>query len=478
MKVAIYIRESGSRQYKPASPRAAYSPNTTFCLRYTEQGKRKWQQLDVKSYKEAQAASLKKLTELITDSCKQKPDVGTVISRNLDLPAPRPAKPVQSTGQLMLDAAIDKYIENVQTKSSKTSRGYRYTLQQFYASSANLVLANITTQQLYDFVGYLRREGLGDRTIHNRVVTARHKTGVNVSVPIPEDVAQELLAVLNGNADYIFWSGKGEAESATKNWAKYYIAPLFAAAKIECAGHMMSHRLRDTFAVDLLQKGVPFEDVSKALGHMSIKTTERSYAKWVKGRQDRLDSLVMGYAAPAQMPPLPEVAGTTRYGEKNVYYAKGSAWNGYRLSVGDSNGPFMEYAGTRTALGSAGLMVESQADGALHVVWNGKSKAWLQMGGDSPSDISLLSLTVRVNRAPDSEVRLGVSSASVPVTAELKALPGGTYATLALPLSCFSAQDLRKTPTIAHLETSGHLDLSVSEIRLTETRMGAVCPTE
>ena len=133
MKVAIYIRESGSRQYKPSSPRAAYPPNTTFCLRYTQDGNRKWEQLDVKSYKEAQASSLKKLTELITDSCKQKPDVGTVISRNLDLPAPRPAKPVQPTGQLMLDTAINKYIENVQTKSSKTSGGYRYTLQQFYA---------------------------------------------------------------------------------------------------------------------------------------------------------------------------------------------------------------------------------------------------------------------------------------------------------------------------------------------------------
>jgi integrase/recombinase XerD len=171
MNVAIYTRESGTRKYKPASPRAAYSPDTTFCLRYTQDGKRRWQQLDVKSYKEAQAASLKKLTELITESCKQKPDVGTVISRNLNLPAPhpRPLKPIQSTGELMLDAAIDKYIENVQTKSSKTSGGYRYTLQQFYASSGNLVLANVTTQHLYDFVGYLRQEGLGDRTIHNRV---------------------------------------------------------------------------------------------------------------------------------------------------------------------------------------------------------------------------------------------------------------------------------------------------------------------
>ena len=142
----------------------------------------------------------------------------------------------------------------------------------------------------------LKRSGLIQDTGKNvcRVVTARHKTGVHVSVPIPGDIARELLAVANGNADYIFWSGMGEAESVTKNWAKYYIAPLFKAAKIQCEGHMMSHRLRDTFAVDLLQKGVPLEDVSKALGHMSIKTTEKSYAKWVKGRQDRLDALVIG----------------------------------------------------------------------------------------------------------------------------------------------------------------------------------------
>jgi integrase/recombinase XerD len=127
-----------------------------------------------------------------------------------------------------------------------------------------------------------------------RVVTARQKTGTHVSVPIPPDVAQKLLAVVNDNPEYFFWSGKGEEESITKNWMKYYIAPLFEAAKIPSTGHMMSHRLRDTFAVDLLEKGVPLEEVSKLLGHESIKTTERSYAKWVKGRQDRLDGLVTG----------------------------------------------------------------------------------------------------------------------------------------------------------------------------------------
>jgi beta-glucosidase len=194
----------------------------------------------------------------------------------------------------------------------------------------------------------------------------------------------------------------------------------------------------------------------------------------------------LSYAAPVQTPVLPEVAETTKYGEKNVYYAKGTAWNGYKLSIGDSDEAHVAYAGTRTTLhGSAGLMLESQADGALHAAWNGKSKAWLEMGADKPSDVAreangamLLSLTVRVNTVPASEVRLGVGSASVPVTAELKALPVGSYATLAVPLSCFTAQDLMKTPTIVHLETASSLDLSVSEIRLTETRTGAACPKE
>ena len=194
----------------------------------------------------------------------------------------------------------------------------------------------------------------------------------------------------------------------------------------------------------------------------------------------------LSYAAPQQTPALPEVAETTKYGEKNVYFAKGSAWNGYKLSIGDSNAPHMEYVGTRTTLyGSSSLTLEPQADGALHAVWNGKSKAWLEMGADKPTDISreangamMLSLTVRVNTVPVSEVRLGIGSASVPVTAELKGITAGSYATLAVPLSCFSAQDLRKTPTIARLESSGSLDLSVSEIRLTETKMGATCPAE
>lgn len=52
------------------------------------------------------------------------------------------------------------------------------------------------------------------------------------------------------------------------------------------------HRLRDTFAVRLLTKGVPLEDVSKLLGHASIAVTEKYYAPWVASRKLRLERLL------------------------------------------------------------------------------------------------------------------------------------------------------------------------------------------
>jgi integrase len=45
---------------------------------------------------------------------------------------------------------------------------------------------------------------------------------------------------------------------------------------------------RDTFAVLALQKGATLEDVQTALGHKSIKITERSYGHWSRAREDRM----------------------------------------------------------------------------------------------------------------------------------------------------------------------------------------------
>lgn len=52
------------------------------------------------------------------------------------------------------------------------------------------------------------------------------------------------------------------------------------------------HRFRDTFAVELLLKGVPIEQVSILLGHSSLKITERHYSPWVKAQQGQLEAAV------------------------------------------------------------------------------------------------------------------------------------------------------------------------------------------
>jgi integrase/recombinase XerD len=52
------------------------------------------------------------------------------------------------------------------------------------------------------------------------------------------------------------------------------------------------HRLRDTFAVRKLLAGFQLEDVSRLLGHSSVKVTEAYYAKWVASRKVRLERLL------------------------------------------------------------------------------------------------------------------------------------------------------------------------------------------
>jgi len=48
-----------------------------------------------------------------------------------------------------------------------------------------------------------------------------------------------------------------------------------------------------TFAVSMLERGVRIGNVSKALGHESIRATETHYAARMKGRQARLDKLIV-----------------------------------------------------------------------------------------------------------------------------------------------------------------------------------------
>jgi integrase/recombinase XerD len=147
-----------------------------------------------------------------------------------------------------------------------------------------------TGLSIMDAVTFERSELIKHGSLY-KVTTSRQKTGTHVSVPIPPDVAAEVIAAmkLNANERYIFWNtGVGTAQTAVTHW-QHDLRQAFRAAGMP-SGH--PHQLRDTFAVGLLEKGIPLEEVSKLLGHTSIKTTEKHYAPWVKKRQKRLDELV------------------------------------------------------------------------------------------------------------------------------------------------------------------------------------------
>jgi integrase len=120
------------------------------------------------------------------------------------------------------------------------------------------------------------------------VVLYTQKTGTPVWVPLPQHVVDALKASPSDNAKYFFWNGWCLAMSAVKIWERTF-QRVFDLADI--SGGTV-HRFRDTFAVELLLKAVPIEQVSFLLGHSSLKVTEKHYAPWVKARQERLEQSV------------------------------------------------------------------------------------------------------------------------------------------------------------------------------------------
>lgn len=125
-----------------------------------------------------------------------------------------------------------------------------------------------------------------DRIVDGRVFLYTQKTGTPVYVPVPKRVTQS-LAALPGEK-YLFWSGNGKLKSALEDWRRTFMS----LGKLAGVKDVHFHRLRDTFAVELLLAGVPIEQVSILLGHSSLKVTEKHYAPWVKARQKQLEAAV------------------------------------------------------------------------------------------------------------------------------------------------------------------------------------------
>lgn len=122
----------------------------------------------------------------------------------------------------------------------------------------------------------------------NKLFLYTAKTGTPVYVPLPPITVQALAEIAPSSGGRYFSTGNAQPKTARANWSRY-LDSVFRNAAVENAH---SHRFRDTFAVRLLEKGVPMETVSILLGHSSIRVTERHYRPWVRSLQDKLETEV------------------------------------------------------------------------------------------------------------------------------------------------------------------------------------------
>jgi integrase len=76
------------------------------------------------------------------------------------------------------------------------------------------------------------------------------------------------------NSTFYFWSGESKKDGVARTYSTR-LKRIFDLAGIR-GGH--AHRLRDTFATELLLAGVHLERLSVLLGHSSIKVKEKHYA--------------------------------------------------------------------------------------------------------------------------------------------------------------------------------------------------------
>ena len=115
----------------------------------------------------------------------------------------------------------------------------------------------------------------------------RAKSGELVICELPRPVAAELDNWGQGQRHF-FWTGSSKPGTVANYW-RQRLAQIAEKAGVQ---DFRTHRLRDTFAVELLLADVSIEDVSVLLGHSSVQTTERYYAPWDRSRRDRLARIV------------------------------------------------------------------------------------------------------------------------------------------------------------------------------------------
>lgn len=122
---------------------------------------------------------------------------------------------------------------------------------------------------------------------NGKLFLRQEKTKQPMLVPLPPFVVKAVMDRDEGD-EYFFYRSSGTPKTAITDW-QWRLRKVYDLAGVK-DGH--SHRLRDTFSVDLLSRGVSIETVSRLLGHKNIAVTQRHYAPYVKASQDALEAAV------------------------------------------------------------------------------------------------------------------------------------------------------------------------------------------
>jgi site-specific recombinase XerD len=183
----------------------------------------------------------------------------------------RPTMPFTREEMIRILAACNRYEDNYGRTGQPNARRLR----------AFVLVLRYSGMRIGDTVTLAK-----ERIKGNKLLLYTAKTGTPVYDVLPEFVIRALEAAPQTNPHYFFWSGDSKPKSAVGDWQRS-LAKLFKLAEVP---HGHAHRLRDTFAVELLLAGVPLERVAMLLGHQSVKITERHYAPWVHARQAQLEA--------------------------------------------------------------------------------------------------------------------------------------------------------------------------------------------
>jgi integrase len=158
-----------------------------------------------------------------------------------------------------------------------------------------LVLVLLTTGlRISDVVNLQREKVYVDRKGATRMKIRTEKTGVVVTLLLPNATAQALKKLPTVSHELYFWKGGDERQFATAtDRARRVISRLGDLAEVKDAH---PHRFRDTWAKTALLNGTPMRTVQLVLGHKSIRTTERHYAPFVVEYQSMIDEATAAVA--------------------------------------------------------------------------------------------------------------------------------------------------------------------------------------